>query len=34
MRKTYNYVFEKYGNNYNWFFLAHPTTLAVIENLK
>ncbi|XP_069350967.1 C1GALT1-specific chaperone 1-like protein [Eulemur rufifrons] len=34
MRRTYKYVFEKYGNNYNWFFLALPTTFAVIENLK
>ncbi|XP_053444871.1 C1GALT1-specific chaperone 1-like protein [Nycticebus coucang] len=34
MRKTYKHVFEKYGNNYNWFFLALPTTFAVVENLK
>ncbi|XP_045405452.1 C1GALT1-specific chaperone 1-like protein [Lemur catta] len=34
MRRTYKYVFEKYGNSYNWFFLALPTTFAVIENLK
>ncbi|KAK2092411.1 hypothetical protein P7K49_028939 [Saguinus oedipus] len=34
MRITYKHVFEKYGNNYNWFFLALPTTFAVIENLK
>ncbi|XP_012611888.1 C1GALT1-specific chaperone 1-like protein [Microcebus murinus] len=34
MRRTYRYIFEKYGNNFNWFFLALPTTFAVIENLK
>ncbi|XP_072818170.1 C1GALT1-specific chaperone 1-like protein [Vicugna pacos] len=34
MRKTYQHVFEKHGDNYSWFFLAHPTTFAVIENLK
>ncbi|XP_004369571.1 C1GALT1-specific chaperone 1-like protein [Trichechus manatus latirostris] len=34
MRETYKYVFEKYGYDYNWFFLARPTTFAVIENLK
>ncbi|XP_012379627.2 C1GALT1-specific chaperone 1-like protein [Dasypus novemcinctus] len=34
MRKTYKYVFKMYGDNYNWFFLARPTTFAVIENLK
>ncbi|XP_037663008.1 C1GALT1-specific chaperone 1-like protein [Choloepus didactylus] len=34
MSKTYEYVFKNYGNNYNWFFLARPTTFAVIENLK
>ncbi|XP_075391953.1 C1GALT1-specific chaperone 1-like protein [Tenrec ecaudatus] len=34
VRETYKYVFEKYGSIYNWFFLARPTTFAVIENLK
>ncbi|XP_007942569.1 C1GALT1-specific chaperone 1-like protein [Orycteropus afer afer] len=34
MRETYKYVFEKYGYNYNWFFLTRPTTFAVTENLK
>ncbi|XP_069881102.1 C1GALT1-specific chaperone 1-like protein [Dipodomys merriami] len=34
MRDTYKYVFGKYGDNYNWYFVTLPTTFAVIENLK
>ncbi|ELV11589.1 C1GALT1-specific chaperone 1 [Tupaia chinensis] len=34
MRKAYRYVFDKYKDQYNWFFLAYPTTFAIIENLK
>ncbi|XP_076990228.1 C1GALT1-specific chaperone 1-like protein [Tamandua tetradactyla] len=34
MRDTYKHVFKNYGDNYSWFFLARPTTFAVIENLK
>ncbi|XP_004627714.1 C1GALT1-specific chaperone 1-like protein [Octodon degus] len=34
LRETYNDAFEKYGHNFTWFFLALPTTFAVIENLK
>ncbi|KAM6179893.1 LOW QUALITY PROTEIN: C1GALT1-specific chaperone 1-like protein [Erethizon dorsatum] len=34
MRETYKDVFEKYGDNFKWYFLALPTTFAVIENLK
>ncbi|XP_004677485.1 PREDICTED: C1GALT1-specific chaperone 1-like [Condylura cristata] len=34
MRKTFKYVFDKYKDQYNWFFLARPTTFAIIENLK
>ncbi|XP_037350040.1 C1GALT1-specific chaperone 1-like [Talpa occidentalis] len=34
MRKAYKYVFDKYKDQYNWFFLARPTTFAIIENLK
>ncbi|XDA71366.1 hypothetical protein R6Z07F_001718 [Ovis aries] len=34
MRKAYKYAFDKYRDQYNWFFLAHPTTFAIIENLK
>ena len=34
MRKAYKYAFDKYGDQYNWFFLARPTTFAIIENLK
>ncbi|XP_051021268.1 C1GALT1-specific chaperone 1-like [Acomys russatus] len=34
MRKAYIYAFDKYKDQYNWFFLAYPTTFAVIENLK
>ncbi|XP_003416148.2 C1GALT1-specific chaperone 1-like protein [Loxodonta africana] len=34
IREIYKHGFEKYGYNYNWFFLARPTTFAVIENLK
>ncbi|KAK7828602.1 hypothetical protein U0070_007126 [Myodes glareolus] len=28
------YASNKYKDQYNWFFLAYPTTFAVIENLK
>ncbi|XP_005390980.1 PREDICTED: C1GALT1-specific chaperone 1-like [Chinchilla lanigera] len=34
MRDTYKDVFEKYGDSFKWYFLALPTTFAVIENLK
>ncbi|KAG8508548.1 C1GALT1-specific chaperone 1 [Galemys pyrenaicus] len=34
MRKAYKYVFNKYKDQYTWFFLARPTTFAIIENLK
>ncbi|KAM5292339.1 C1GALT1-specific chaperone 1-like protein [Ctenodactylus gundi] len=34
MRRIYKHVFEKYGDSYNWYFLALPTTFAVVENLK
>uniref|UniRef100_A0A8D0L8L2 C1GALT1-specific chaperone 1 n=1 Tax=Sphenodon punctatus TaxID=8508 RepID=A0A8D0L8L2_SPHPU len=34
MRKAYKLAFEQHREDYNWFFLAHPTTFAVIENLK
>ncbi|XP_044635999.2 C1GALT1-specific chaperone 1-like [Equus asinus] len=34
MRKAYKYAFDKYRNRYNWFFIARPTTFAIIENLK
>ncbi|XP_005005116.1 C1GALT1-specific chaperone 1-like protein [Cavia porcellus] len=34
MSKTYKDVFEKYGNTFKWYFLALPTTFAVMENLK
>ncbi|XP_017736154.1 PREDICTED: C1GALT1-specific chaperone 1 [Rhinopithecus bieti] len=34
MRKAYKYAFDKYRDQYNWFFLARPTTFAIIENLK
>ncbi|XP_015282547.1 PREDICTED: C1GALT1-specific chaperone 1-like [Gekko japonicus] len=34
MRKAYKFAYENYKDDYNWFFLAHPTTFAVIENLK
>ncbi|XP_016073705.1 PREDICTED: C1GALT1-specific chaperone 1-like [Miniopterus natalensis] len=32
MRKAY--AFDKYRDHYNWFFLARPSTFAIIENLK
>ncbi|XP_059131044.1 C1GALT1-specific chaperone 1-like [Peromyscus eremicus] len=34
MRIAYIYAFNKHKDQYNWFFLAYPTTFAVIENLK
>ncbi|XP_054565601.1 C1GALT1-specific chaperone 1 isoform X1 [Eptesicus fuscus] len=34
MRKAYKYAFDKYRDHYNWFFLARPSTFAIIENLK
>ncbi|XP_008836960.1 C1GALT1-specific chaperone 1-like [Nannospalax galili] len=34
MRIAYKYTFDKYGDQYNWFFLACTSTFAVIENLK
>ncbi|XP_053230643.1 C1GALT1-specific chaperone 1 [Podarcis raffonei] len=34
MRKAYKFAYENYKDDFNWFFLAHPTTFAVIENLK
>lgn len=34
MIKAYMYAFEKYEDQYRWFFLTYPTTFAVIENLK
>ncbi|XP_036121869.1 C1GALT1-specific chaperone 1-like [Molossus molossus] len=34
MRKAYKYALDEYGDHYNWFFLAHLTTFAIIENLK
>ncbi|XP_015687384.1 C1GALT1-specific chaperone 1 [Protobothrops mucrosquamatus] len=34
MRKAYAYAYENYRDGYNWFFLAYPSTFAVIENLK
>jgi C1GALT1-specific chaperone 1 len=32
--KACTYAFEKYRDQYSWFFLTYPTTFAVIENLK
>ncbi|XP_030065061.1 C1GALT1-specific chaperone 1 [Microcaecilia unicolor] len=34
MRKAYQHAYENYKNDFNWFFLAYPTTFAIIENLK
>ncbi|KAJ1197801.1 hypothetical protein NDU88_001649 [Pleurodeles waltl] len=34
IRKAYQYAYENYKDSYNWFFMAQPTTFAVIENLK
>lgn len=34
IRQASVYAFNKYKDQYNWFFLAYPTTFAVIENLK
>ncbi|XP_019395733.1 PREDICTED: C1GALT1-specific chaperone 1 [Crocodylus porosus] len=34
MRKAYKLAYDHYKDEYNWFFLAHPTTFAIIENLK
>uniref|UniRef100_A0A8C2YFZ9 C1GALT1-specific chaperone 1 n=2 Tax=Coturnix japonica TaxID=93934 RepID=A0A8C2YFZ9_COTJA len=34
MRKAYKITYERYKEEFNWFFLAYPTTFAIIENLK
>ncbi|KAL6032264.1 hypothetical protein STEG23_016121 [Scotinomys teguina] len=34
MRMAYLHAFNKYKDQYNWFFLTYPNTFAVIENLK
>ncbi|KAL1790339.1 C1GALT1-specific chaperone 1 [Sigmodon hispidus] len=34
LRTAYIHAFNKYKDQYNWFFLAYPTTFAIIENLK
>lgn len=34
MKHASVYDFNKYKDQYNWFFLVYPTTFAVIENLK
>ncbi|XP_029463717.1 C1GALT1-specific chaperone 1 [Rhinatrema bivittatum] len=34
MRKAYQHAYENYKDDFKWFFLAHPTTFAIIENLK
>lgn len=34
MRKVYKYVFDKYRNLYNWFFIVRFTMFVIIENLK
>uniref|UniRef100_U3I1J5 C1GALT1 specific chaperone 1 n=3 Tax=Anas TaxID=8835 RepID=U3I1J5_ANAPP len=34
MRKAYKLTYERYKDEFNWFFLAYPTTFAIIENLK
>ncbi|NXI32883.1 C1GLC protein, partial [Sterrhoptilus dennistouni] len=34
MRKAYKIMYERYKDEFNWFFLAYPTTFAIIENLK
>ncbi|XP_066216592.1 C1GALT1-specific chaperone 1-like [Saccopteryx leptura] len=34
MRKAYKHAFDKYQDQYSWFFLVRPTTFAIIENLK
>ncbi|XP_021066987.1 C1GALT1-specific chaperone 1-like [Mus pahari] len=34
MIKACTYAFEKYKDQYSWFFLTYPTTFVVIENLK
>ncbi|XP_055480292.1 C1GALT1-specific chaperone 1-like [Psammomys obesus] len=34
MKKAYVYASDNYKDRYSWFFLAYPSTFAVIENLK
>lgn len=34
MRKAYKIAYERYKDEFSWFFLAYPTTFAIIENLK
>ncbi|XP_074739005.1 C1GALT1-specific chaperone 1 [Strix uralensis] len=34
MRKAYKITYERYKDEFSWFFLAYPTTFAIIENLK
>ncbi|XP_075429515.1 C1GALT1-specific chaperone 1 isoform X2 [Ascaphus truei] len=34
MRKAVQMAYDNYKDKYNWFFISHPTTFAVIENLK
>ncbi|XP_006891447.1 PREDICTED: C1GALT1-specific chaperone 1-like [Elephantulus edwardii] len=34
MRKAYEYAFDKHKDQYNWFFLALPSTFTIVENLK
>uniref|UniRef100_U3FZQ4 C1GALT1-specific chaperone 1 n=1 Tax=Micrurus fulvius TaxID=8637 RepID=U3FZQ4_MICFL len=34
MRQAYQYAYENYRDGYNWYFLAYPTTFAIVENLK
>lgn len=34
MRKAIQIAYEKHKQEYNWFFIAQPSTFAIIENLK
>ncbi|KAM4662759.1 C1GALT1-specific chaperone 1 [Discoglossus pictus] len=34
MRKALHIAYEKHKNDFQWFFIANPSTFAVIENLK
>ncbi|KAM4020963.1 C1GALT1-specific chaperone 1 [Anomaloglossus baeobatrachus] len=34
MRKAIQMAYEKHKKEYNWFFIAQPSTFAIIENLK
>ncbi|NXY89871.1 C1GLC protein, partial [Alcedo cyanopectus] len=34
MRKAYKMAYERYKDEFSWFFLAYPTTFAIVENLK